>query len=206
MYTLNAEARNTSVKAKKLRREGIIPATISGRGLENSILLQVTKANATQFVNRMTKGSRLSIDAAGETYDVLFKDISREPVSGDIEQIEFQLLVAGEPVNSVINVVLANRDLNKNIIQQVIEEIPYNALPKDFVQEISIDLDGLEAGTTITIGDLEVSKNEAIKIALPEDTVVVVIQQPKTLSEEDIMGTDEDAATEPEVVGEDSAE
>lgn len=205
MYTLKAEKRNTDIKAKKLRKEGFVPATISGKSLDNSVLLQLTKADATQFVNRMAKGSRLTIESGSDSYDVLFKDISHEPVSGSVEQIEFQLLVAGEPVNSVMKVVLENKDSNKNLVHQVIEEIPYKALPKDFVQEVMIDLDGVEAGTTITIGDLEVAKNEAIKLALPEDTVVVTVQEPRILSDEEVEGTtDEEAPTEPEVVGEEA--
>jgi hypothetical protein len=68
--------------------------------------------------------------------------------------------------------------MNQNLIQQHIEEIPYNALPKDFIQDIVIDVRGMEAGTNITVGDLDAAKDEKIKILIPEDTVVLTVSEP----------------------------
>lgn len=74
---------------------------------------------------------------------------------------------------------MINRDKNQNIITQLIEEIPYNALPKNFVDEVVIDLDGIKAGSVIKIEDLDIFKNENIRITIPEDTVVLTVAERK---------------------------
>ncbi len=129
-----------------------------------------------------------------EKYNALFKEITYEPVSRQVEHIEFQHIVADEAVNSVITVVLINREKNQNLIQQHVEEIPYHALPKYFVQEVVIDLEGMKAGTSVKIADLDIAKNENIRLTIPEDTTIVsVAELRKAVADEE---TDDEAADE----------
>ena len=74
---------------------------------------------------------------------------------------------------------MINRDKNQNIITQLIEEIPYNALPKNFVDEVVIDLDGIKAGSVIKIEDLDIFKNVNIRLTIAEDTVVLTVAERK---------------------------
>ncbi len=142
-------------------------------------MIQIPLRDTNRFLSKITKGDLVKIEVKdNESYNVLFKDISHHPVTRQVEHIEFQHIVADEPVNSVANVTLANREMNQNLIQQHIEEIPYNALPKDFIQDIVIDVRGMEAGTNITVGDLDAAKDEKIKILIPEDTVVLTVSEP----------------------------
>ena len=181
MFNLKAQLRDTNMKAKQLRNKGIIPASIYGRNLKESIMIQIPIADANQLLSKLSTGSTLTVQVDKEKYNALFKNITRDPVNQKIQQIEFQHIVSDEAVNSVIKVVLTNRDKNQNIIHQQVEEIPYNALPKDFIQEIVIDLDGIKAGTTIKIEDLDIAKNENIKISMPEDTVILTVAEKKKM-------------------------
>lgn len=207
MYTLKAEIRDMSIKAKRLRKEGKIPATIYGKNLEEPIMLEINKADVASFTSKISKGSTLTIDAGGKSYDVMFKEISRNPVlHSDVLNIEFQSLIAGEAMNTVTKVVLQNTGKNKNIVTVHIDEIPYSAEAKDFVNEIVIDADGLEDGTTINLGDLDIAKNDKIKLGLPEDTLVVSVAAPVIKTEEEDEGETAEQPTEPEVIGEENTE
>ncbi|MEA4892293.1 MAG: 50S ribosomal protein L25 [Peptococcaceae bacterium] len=181
MFNLKAQRRDKRIKAKRLRREGIIPASIYGRNLKGSILIQIPLADVNRFLSTASKGSALTIEVDNEKYNALCKEISRDPISRQVEQIEFQHIVADEAVNSVIKVVLANRDKNQNLIQQHLEEIPYHALPRYFVPEVIIDLEGMEAGSSVKVGDLEVAKNENVKLTIPEDTLIVSVAELKRM-------------------------
>lgn len=165
-----------------MRREGIIPALIYGKSLKESILIQIPLGDLNRFLSTASKGSTLTIEVDGEKYNVLFKEITYEAISQRVEHIEFQLLVADEAINSVARVVLANRESNPNIIQQQIEEIPYNALPKHFVQEVVINLEGMEPGSSVKLADLDIAKNENIRITIPQDTVILSINDPKKIA------------------------
>lgn len=181
MFNLKAQLRDTNMKAKHLRNKGIIPASIYGRNLKESIMIQIPITDVNQLLSKLSTGNTLTVEVDKEKYNALFKNITRDPVNQKIQQIEFQHIVSDEAVNSVIKIVLTNRDKNQNIIHQQVEEIPYNALPKDFIQEIVIDLDGIKAGTTIKIEDLDISKNENIRISMPEDTVILTVAEKKKM-------------------------
>lgn len=181
MYNLKAEYRDQNAKAKQLRRAGIVPACIYGVNLEESILLQIPLADTIRFLNEKSKGTTLAIAVGRKKHNVLFKEITREPVSGQVEHLEFQSLVSDEAINSVAQVVLINKDKNQNIIQQHIEEIPHTALPKHLVESVTIDLDGMPAGTTVKVEDLDIAKNKNVKLLIGEDTMVInIIDRSKT--------------------------
>lgn len=201
MYSLKAEPRDNSLKAKQLRRKGIIPASIYGHDIKNSVLIQIPLADANRLLSKVSRGNTLNIEMKDKTYNVLLKEIDRAPVSQQVEHIDFQHLNANEAVNSVITVVLTNREKNQNLIQQHVDEIPYHALPKDFVQEVVIDLAGMEVGTSVKVGDLDIAKNENIRITIPEDTIIVSVSEMKRIMEEEPEAGAE-AAAAPEAANE----
>ncbi|WMJ85211.1 50S ribosomal protein L25 [Oscillospiraceae bacterium MB24-C1] len=192
IYNLIVERRD-NIKAKKLRSKGIVPASIYGRNLEESILIQIPQTNVNSFLGKVSKGSRLTVEVDGKKYNTIFKNITREPIKQQIEQIEFQHIVADEAVNSVALVGLINRDKNQNMIQQHVEEIPYNALPKDFIQDIVIDLDGIKAGSIIKVEDLDIAKNGNIRITIPEDTIVLTVAERKRAAIEEKTDEEQEA-------------
>ena len=194
MYSLKAEHRDQTIKAKKLRRMGIVPCCIYGINLEESVPIQIPLTDINRFLNQKSKGSTLTIDVGDQNYNVLFKEISHQPATLQVEHLEFQHLVADEAINSVAQVVLINKDKNPNMIQQHIEEIPYNALPSHLVEKITIDLDGIEAGSSIKIEDFDIAKDENIKLLIQPDAMVLnVIDMSRTSAADETQEEDEEA-------------
>ena len=58
MNTLKAQRRETTEKAKKLRREGYVTGNLFGRQIEGSILLKIEKKEAERIMRECMKGSR----------------------------------------------------------------------------------------------------------------------------------------------------
>ena len=174
---------------------------IYGRNLKETILIQIPLIDANRFLKEVSRGGLLTIDIGEEKYNVLFKEVTREPVSQQVEHLEFHHIVANETVNSVANVVLINREKNENLIQQHIEEITYNALPRHFVQKVVIDLEGMNAGSSVKLEDLDIAKNEDIRLTMPEDTIILTIAEKiKAAPEEE----QEDEQGQVQVQGQDS--
>lgn len=209
MYKLNAETRDLNNKAKKLRREGYVPATIYGKNLEEPIYIQIKDSDVFTFRNKLSKGGILTVAVGSDNHDVLFKEESLSPVSHSVEHIEFQALTKGEAMNTVCRVVLRNEDKNKNILHLHVDEIPYSAEPRFFESELVIDVDGLEGGTTITLADLDIANDENKKVSLPLDTVILAVEEPVVLTDEEIEAMeaqDTETSAEPEVIGDDEEE
>ena len=187
MNTLKAEKRNMQTKAKKLRREGFVTGNVFGREMKESMPIQILKADAERLVKTHGKGSQVMLEVDGQTMDVLVKEIDLSPLKTEIYEIDFQALVKGEKVHSVAEVVLINHDKVMNgVLQLLLEEISYRALPGDLVEKVSIDVGNLKVGESIKVGDLDISKNENVDVLTdPEAIVVTVSESHNDIPEED---------------------
>lgn len=179
MDTLKAEKRDMSTKAKRLRREGYVTGNVFGRKIEGSIPVKIARAEAERLLKAKTKGSQILLDLDGEKYDALIKEVHYNSMKGQYEEVDFQALVSDEKVHSVAEVVLLNHDkLVGGIVQQVLHEIPYRALPAHLVEKVEIDLEKLRVGDVVKVGDLALASNENIDLNVGLDEVVLKVTMP----------------------------
>lgn len=199
MTTLKAESRDLSVKAKKLRREGYVTGNIFGKEIEGSIPVKMEKLETQKFLKSNTKGSRIDLCVDGKHYDVLIKDIAYNALKGQIDEIDFQALVSGEPVHSVAEVVLLNHDKVQGVLQQHLEEIAYKALPSALVEKVEIDLSGMKIGDSIKVKDLAIAADKDVTLTTDPEEIVVSLAAPhnEALPEDEAAeGTEETDAAE----------
>ena len=190
MNTLKAEKRNMQTKAKKLRREGFVTGNVFGREMKESMPIQILKADAERLVKTHGKGSQIMLEVDGQTMDVLVKEIDFNPLKTEIYEIDFQALVSGEKVHSVAEVILLNHEkVNTGLVNQMLHEIAFKAVPAALVEKVEIDVGDMKLGDSIQVKDLDIAKNKDIDlITNPETTVVAVTEihtQPVEDAEED---------------------
>ena len=186
MNTLKAEKRSMDVKAKKLRREGFVTGNIFGREMKESIPIKIEKGALSKLLKKSTKGSQIMLDVDGTSYDVLIKDIEFNPLKGQVDEIDFQALVSNEKIHSVAEVVLLNHEkVADGVVQLLLHEIAYKALPAALVEKVEIDVSGMHAGDSIKVCDLEIAKDKDVELSTdPDATVVVVTEVHNVLPEE----------------------
>ncbi len=175
MTILKAEKRNPDLKAKQLRRAGIIPGVLYGSRDSESLNIQFSQSDVERFLRTNAPGSRVTLMVGDKKTPALLKEVTHTLVTNKPEHLSFMPLVEGEPITSVAQIILLNRDKAKGNVQQTLFEITYKALPSDLVEKIEIDLEGLDIGESIRVEDLEISKNEAIEIQNLPDTMVLSI-------------------------------
>lgn len=193
MTTLKVQRRNMETKAKKLRREGYVTGNLFGKEIEGSIPLQIEKQEAERIERECMKGSQLYLELDGKTYDVLIKEMDYRPMDHQILEMDFQALVKGEKVHSVAEVVLLNHDKVKSgVVELLLEEISYEALPENLIEKVEIDLTGKQAGDTIRVADLPIATTEGIHLKTnPEETVVQVTEVHNEVPEDEETETEE---------------
>ena len=187
MNTLKAEKRSMDVKAKKLRREGYVTGNVFGREMKESVPVKMEKATVDRLLKTCHKGSQVMLDIEGEKMNVLVKDVEFNPLKGQVDEIDFQALVSNEKVHSVAEVVLLNHEKVKSgVVELLLEEISYEALPENLIEKVEIDLDGKTAGDTIRVKDLPIATAEGIHLKTnPEETVVQVTEVHNAPEEEE---------------------
>ena len=194
MNTLKAEKRNMQTKAKKLRREGYVTGNVFGREIEGSIPVQMTQNESVKFLKDYGIGIQILLDLDGELMDVLVKEVDYDSMGSKVLEIDFQALVSGEMVHSVAEVVLLNHEKVKSgVVELLLEEISYEALPENLIEKVEIDLDGKTAGDTIRVKDLPIATAEGIHLKTnPEETVVQVTEVHNEVPEDEETETEEE--------------
>lgn len=187
MNTLKAEKRSMDVKAKRLRREGFVTGNVFGREIKGSIPVKISKNEAERLLKTNGKGSQVLLNVDGTEMDVLIKEIDYNSLKGQVDEIDFQALVSGEKVHSVAEIHLLNHEkVTTGVLQQMLKEVSYRALPSALVEKIELDVGSMRVGDTIRVRDLAIASDKDVQLQTDLDTVVVEVYASKnTAADED---------------------
>ena len=181
------------VKAKKLRREGYVTGNLFGREIEGSIPLKFTKKEIEVLLKNNNKGSQVMLELDGKTYDALIKEVDYNPLAHTVEEVDFQALVSNEMVHSVAEIIFENHDkVEAGVLQEVLKEVSYRALPAALVEKVKVDVGEMEIGDTIRVKDLSIAKDKDIDILTDLEAVVATV----TAVHNNVPETDEEADAE----------
>ena len=175
-----------TTKAKKLRREGYVTGVIYGRELKESIPLKMEKSAVERILKTGGKGSQVMLEVDGNTDDALIKEIDYDSLKGQLLEIDFQALVSNEKVHSVAEIILLNHEaIQEGVIQQMLQEVSYKALPAALVDKIKIDVSSMKVGDTLKVEDLDIAKNPDIELHTPLDTTIATVIEVRSSQTED---------------------
>lgn len=179
MENISVQKRDFTVKAKKMRRLGMIPGNVFGKSLPESLSIQLEETTARRLIRQKREGSKLSLDLDGKIIPVQIKEKSFNPLNVEILHISFQALTTDEKVNSVIHILLANDKKLGGQLEKLLMEIPYASLPGDMIDTITIDADGLKTGVILTVKDIPELMSDKIELQVDTDEIVLRISERK---------------------------
>ena len=180
METISVQKRDVNLKAKKMRRLGLVPGDIFGKSLPESISIQMGEPLARKLIRNNREGSKLLMNIGGKTIPVQIKEKSLDSVKDEILHISFQALTEDEKVNSLIHIIITNDDKIGGILEKMQLEIPYASLPEDMIDTITIDVDGMKAGTVLTVGEIAELNNDKIELQIDPNSIVFRVNERKS--------------------------
>lgn len=177
--TILVNKRDFTLKAKQLRRSGIVPGSVFGGTLPSSISLQMDEGTARRLIRYKREGSKLKLDLDGQLIPVQIKEKTISTFNNEILHISFQALKADQKVNSVIHIILKNTEKITELLESMLLEIHYAAFPEDMIDTITIDVDGMTVGTVITVADIPELVSEKIDLQVDKEEIVLRISDRK---------------------------
>jgi large subunit ribosomal protein L25 len=199
-YSLKISSReNTgSGAARRLRSEGLIPASLYGQGKARSVTVSEVDF---RVVNREIGGGAAVIeltDEKGETALSLIQDIQRDPVKNVINHIDFQEIERGHAFTTHIPVTLIGEAdcvgvRDGGVIDHKTHDVDIRCRPSKLPDHVEVDVKGLEVGEAIHVEDLP--ELEGVEY-LNEPAQVIVSCQPPTVETEPEEGAEAVAADE----------
>ena len=177
MENIGVQKRDFTVKAKKMRRLGMVPGSVFGKNLPESISIQMEESIASRLIREKREGSKLLLNVEGQMIPVQIKEKSLDTLKGEILHISFQALVADEKVNSVIHIFVKNDEKFGAQLEKMLMEIPYTSLSEDMIDTITIDVDKLKNGDVLTVKDIPELISDKIKLQVGTDEIVLRINE-----------------------------
>ncbi|HNP72596.1 MAG TPA: 50S ribosomal protein L25 [Kouleothrix sp.] len=202
--TLDLENRTlTGKKVNKLRRAGLLPATVYGKGV-GPFTVQLNARTFSDAYRHAGRTGLLDLNIPGQkSVSVFIHSLQRHPVTRAITHVDF--LAVDLRIEVTVDVplhIVGESELVRRgdaLLNQVLTSLEVRALPTDIPSVIEIDVSGLDSfDKSIHVGDIVLqTKGE---IATPADELVVSLTQ--TRPEEAEEAEAGEAAAEPELVRE----
>jgi len=179
---MELEVKNRTTLGKKvrgLRRTGIIPAEVFGRGLQNRHL-SVPEKDFVKIYKKAGEHTVLTLLTEDDKkIPVLISDVVYHPITGKILTIDFHQIRMDEKIQAKIPIEFAGEAPAIKagfILVKVLSEIEIEALPAQLPHKFDVDLSVLEnPGQSIHIQNVKIPAD--VKILTPPEAVIVTVTQ-----------------------------
>ena len=186
--TLSATNRTVlGKKVRRLRREGVLPANVYGRGVD-STAIQLDGRDFRRAIRQAGIRSmfELAIEGEPQSRHVLVRGLDREGGTGDPIHVDFYQVDLNNPIQTTIAIRLigvapAVTDLGGTLLQNL-ETVAIRCLPLDIPEAIELDVSSLESfELSLNVGDLSVPAG--VEVLVASDIGVATVDAPRLLIE-----------------------
>ncbi len=161
--------------ARRTRREGNVPAVLYGHGgAPQHISLP---GHATMMAMKHAN-ALFSIAIDGKQNLAIVRDVQRDPLGRVIEHVDLLLVKKGEKVIVDVNVLITGESAPGTIHVVELMALSVEADATNLPESVTVDIEGLEAGTVIYARDIELP--EGASLITEPDSDVVLVTEPKT--------------------------
>lgn len=200
---IKAETRTEFGKgaARRIRRDDKVPAVVYGHGAEPRHL---TLPGHETWIALKNGGANalLELDIEGETQLALTKQVQTDPIRRTLEHIDFVAVKRGEKVTVEIPVHLVGDAAPDTLVVTDLATVEVEAEATHIPEYVEVSVEGLEAGTQILAGQLQLPSGTEL-LTDPEYLVVNVTEQ---MSEEAMEAELESAEADAGIEKDDSDE
>lgn len=200
--TLEGERREALGRhVKALRREGITPANLYGRGAE-SISFQAEARALDKLVTDGGRGSLVELTIDGEKHQTLLRGLQRHPVTRAILHADFYIVEMNRPVQTTVPVHLVGdapaARLPGAVITHLTHEVTIECLPANIPAAVELDVTVLEE-LEMSLHVSDITAPEGVEILTDSETIIVRATHSRvaaTIEAEEAEAAEEEAAAE----------
>jgi large subunit ribosomal protein L25 len=196
-------------ESRRLRRAGLIPGVLYGRGKPHAICV------TERELRRVLTGSAglhaiLDVHLTGQktNHSSILKDYQVDPIRGKIEHFDLQEVRLDQPIQTSVVVELVGESAGTKaggVLSQVAREVRVEALPLEVPERLELDVSAMEIGDTLRLADLATPDGVALlddpETVLATVTVPTKVEEPEEVVEEGEEVPEGEAAAEEQPEG-----
>ena len=201
---LTLDARTASGKEnKRLRREGVLPGVVFGKGSESVPVQLDAKAFEALYKSAGRTGVvKLAVPGAKGSKSAMIKGVQRNPLSGRAVHVDFFLVDLTQEMQSEVPLTFVGVapaiELTNGTLMTPLDHLKVRALPADIPHEIELDLSSLvDLEATLHVRDVVLPNDKVTILNEPEELLARVLPQ---------RGEEEEAVVPAEEAGQEEAE
>jgi large subunit ribosomal protein L25 len=147
-----------SRRAQRLRRQGLIPGVLYGKGHARAIAVE-ERALRTALTGTSGLHAILDVVIEGQKtpHHAVLKDFQQHAIRGTITHVDFHEIRLDQPIQATVTVLLVGDSVGVRqggVIQQVTRELQVQALPTSIPEHIDVDVSDLDVGAAVRLEDI----------------------------------------------------
>ncbi len=190
MDSLTLEAEPRAVSGKKvaaLRRQGLTPINLYGKGVESSLLQ--ADSPSLQKVVAQAGGSvpvALTVKGAKGSHLAFIREVQRHPMTEAILHVAFYQVSLAETMRAQVPIYLVGDApavrLHSGVVMQALYSLEVESLPLDVPQFVEVDISGLEDfEQAVHVSD--VSFEDSVTLITDPSDLIVRVNPPRVVEE-----------------------
>ena len=211
--TIKAEKRDAGGKnvARRIRREGNVPAILYGLDVEN-VPLALSKRDIFDILKTETGANTIfQVAFEKDKLEVMIKDYQQDVTTDELLHVDLFRISMEQEIRVSVPIVLTGDAVGVKaeggFVESATREVEVECLPKDIPENIEVDISALHLNQSLKIEDL--APVERVKVLSDPQAMIVLIKAPsveevaeEVPEEEEIMAEGE----QPEVIKKEKAE
>lgn len=173
---LTASVRTETGKgaSRRARRAGKVPTVLYGHGTEPQHL-ELSAHDFAAVLRHSGTNAVLTLDIDGKEQLALTKALDIHPIRRTIQHADLLVVRRGEKVTVEVNVVIEGDAISGTLVTQDSSTVEIEAEALSIPEQLTVSIEGAEAGTQFTAGALELPKGVTL-VSDPEMLLVNVVE------------------------------
>lgn len=190
--------------SRRARREGQVPVTMYGGGIEAVTALVPLRELAAILRSDTGRNTIFTLDVEGvEAAEVMFADRQIDPVRSRLIHADFKRLVKGEKIEATVPLRLIGEPIGvreqAGVLEQIIRDVEIRCEPREIPEALEVDVTNLGVHDVLRVSDIPTS--EGIEILAEPDTVIATVGVVKEEPVAVAAPVEGEVPAEPEVIG-----
>ncbi len=199
MAKLVANSRESLTKGElnELRAAGKVPAVLYGYNVENTSVT-VDEVEFIKLIREIGRNGVIDLELDGKTVQAMVNEYQFESLKNRVDHIDFIAINMDEERTvevSVVTVGEAAGEKEGGVVEQPNFVVEVTARPADIPEELEVNVEALEIGDSITVGDIR--DKFSFTIENEDDTTLAMVSVPQEEVEEDAEDSEEVAEEAP---------
>ena len=192
-----------SSESRRLRRQGLVPGVLYGRGEPISICVEERELRrALTGAAGLHSILDVEVDGRGSAHASILKDYQVDKVRGGVTHVDLQEVRLDQPIAASVSVHLIGGEdapgvREGGVLSQPLRELQVEALPLEVPEHIDLDVSHMATGDTLRVSDVVVP--DGVTLLDDGETVLATVTAPTRVvepEEEEVEGEEAEAAAE----------